>query len=145
MRIITLAALLLGTSACYNAVPITVGSATPARDVEVHLTDRGTENVAAVVGPGTISIRGRPVTGPAADSLRVGVIQTTVRGGEERLWKRELVGIAHGDIGSLAEYRLSVPRTAAVVAAAVAGAFVTRLGVVGLRDTRRNRRPPTGQ
>ena len=145
MRLLACVVLALGTVACYNAVPITAGTATPAREVEVYLSETGTENLAALVGPGTISIKGRPVAGPALDSLRLGVIQTTLRSGEERLWKREMVGISHADIARLAEYRLSVPRTAAVVAAVVAGALVTRAGAISLSDSRKRSPRPTGQ
>jgi len=145
MRLLASAALALVTAGCYNSAPITVGTVSPTRDVELYLNDRGVENLAALLGPGTVSIKARPVAGPALDSLRIGVIQTTLASGEERLWKREVVGVSHADIARVTEYRLSASKTAVIVAAVVAGAVVTRMGAVAINDSRKNRPRPTGQ
>lgn len=120
----TLAAWLL--SACYGYVPVAQPPAAEAQ-VRVTLTDAGTATMVGAVGPSIELIDGRLVRADA-DSVVLGVTQTTSRRGVESDWRGERIAVPRSGVATVEARRLSRVRTALAVAGGVA---VLVAGAVG--------------
>ena len=145
MRVRSLSiAALSACAACYDTIPITSQQATPGLELQVDLSDNGAQHMAALLGPGTVSVKGR-LAQAVNDSLHLAVTTTTLQNGEDRMWKSELVTIPMSDVAHVGEYRLSKPRTVVVVASVVLGAIAARMGFSGSVGTKSSRNPPAGQ
>ena len=100
----------------------TPGPAPLGRDVEIELTDAGSANMARLVGPNVISIRGR-TTEVRGDSLHLTVESILKRRGTDELWSNEPLGIAHSDIASVSMRRFSVVRSSLLALTVIGGAL----------------------
>jgi len=101
----------------------TPGPAPLGRDVEIELTDAGSANMARLVGPNVISIRGR-TTEVRGDSLHLAVESILKRRGTDELWSNEPLAIAHSDISSVSTRRFSVARSSLLALTVIGGAVV---------------------
>jgi hypothetical protein len=126
---------------CYETVPITAAAPRAGGEVEVRLTDRASNAMTQLVGDRVAAVRGH-YAGASADTIRLNVLGVTRRDGREDFWKGEPLGIARADIATLSERKLSRPRTVGVVALAVVGATLVKLGLDGRTNTTGTRIPP---
>lgn len=105
-------------TACYDySAPATPG-VSPASEVRLTLTDLGSAELAAQVGPRIESVDGR-VRRATADTIVLAVTRTVGRDGREAEWRGELVAVSTRQVATLRERRLSPVRTAVAVAAGV--------------------------
>jgi hypothetical protein len=118
---------------CYETVPITAAAPRAGGEVEVRLTDRASNAMTQLVGDRVAAVRGH-YAGASADTIRLNVLGD--------FWKGEPLGIARADIATLSERKLSRPRTVGVVALAVVGATLVKLGLDGRTNTTGTRIPP---
>lgn len=116
------ALVLLGGCYSYSRV----ASPPPAgTDVEVELTDAGSSDLARLVGPNVVSIRGR-VNELGSDTLVLAVESVLKRSGTDEYWSKEPLGIARTSIASIATRKFSAARTGLLVLTAIGGALVVR-------------------
>lgn len=136
-------ALLLG--ACYAYTPITTLPTSPEARVRLELTDAGTAQMAAQVGPGIGSIEGR-VAGADADSIRLRTVATTTRTGVQSFWNGEVVVVPRSSVANLTERRLARGRSILLGGSALAIGLVvgaTASGALGGGGRPRPGPPPS--
>jgi hypothetical protein len=87
----------------------------------VQLTDRGTADLAHLLGPSVGAVEGRVL---AADdsALTLAVLLTRRRDGVESFWRGERVTVARGQVAWLGTRSLARGRSALLAGAVVAGA-----------------------
>jgi hypothetical protein len=137
--------LLVSAAACYNTVP--VGNTTPVvgKELVIQLTDAGSAQLSGALGQTTTEVRGLYVDS-SPDTVRLGIIATTLANGEERLWNHEIVGIPRQYIARLGQKELSSGKTAGVAVLAVLAAAAVKIGFSGVTGSNgRNGGPPAGQ
>lgn len=119
-RIAVLLALVVVTG-CFSYAH-TPGPAPLGRDVEIELTDAGAANMARLVGPNVVSIRGR-TTEVRGDSLHLTVESILKRRGTDEIWSDEPLAIALSDISSVRTRRFSVLRSSLLALTVIGGAI----------------------
>lgn len=125
-RIFTLLAVIV-LSGCYSysliASPPQSGT-----DVEVELTDSGSADLARLVGPNVVSIRGR-VTEFGPDTMRLAVESVLKRSGTDDYWSNEPLAIGRASLASIATRKFSAVRTGLLALSAIGGAIIVRTAV----------------
>lgn len=112
---------------CYSytrvAAPPSVGA-----DVEVELTDAGSAELARLVGPNVVSLRGRVLElGP--DTVSLSVESILKRTGVDEYWSRESLGVPRTSIASIATRKFSAGKTGMLALTAIGGAFLVRAAI----------------
>ena len=105
--------------ACHGYAPITVETAPANAPVRVALTDRGSADLAALLGPRTRVVRGH--VADRADSvvvLRVTGVQR--EGADEEAWRGEPVRVPLSAVARIERETLSRPRSALLAGGVVA-------------------------
>ena len=108
-----------GVGACHSYAPITPDAAPAHVPVRVALTDRGSADLAALLGPRTRVVRGH--VADRADSavvLRVTGVQR--EGSDEEAWRGEPVRVPLAAVASFERETLSRPRSALLAGGVVA-------------------------
>jgi hypothetical protein len=146
MNATRLAALLLVSAVgCYNTVPVANTTPAAGEELVVQLTDAGSAQLSGALGQTTTHVRGLYVDS-TPDTLRLGVIATTLVNGEERLWNHETVAIPRQYIATLARKELSSGKTAGAAVLGVLAAVAVKMGFSGVTGTNgHNGGPPAGQ
>lgn len=125
-RIFLLAALALLTG-CYSysrvAAPPSAGT-----DVEIEFTDAGSAELARLIGPNVVSVRGR-VAEMGSDTLRVAVESVLKRSGTDEYWSKESLAIARPQIASISTRRFSAGRSGLLALTAIGGALLVRTAI----------------
>lgn len=125
-RIFLFAALVL-LSGCYSysrvAAPPAVGT-----DIEVELTDAGAADLARLVGPNVVSIRGR-VNELEPDTVHLAVESVMKRSGVDEYWSKEPLAVSRGSIASVATRKFSAGRSAMLALTAIGGSFIIRAAI----------------
>lgn len=125
-RIFPLVALAL-FGGCYSytraAAPPQAGT-----EIEVELTDAGSAELARLVGPNVVSIRGR-VNEMSADTVGLAVASVLKRSGTDEYWSREPLAISRTHIASIATRKFSAARTGALALTAIGGALLLRSAI----------------
>ncbi len=103
---------------CYVYTPVATTVPPAGEHVRLTLTDSGTANLAAQLGPSTVALSGRFVD-DSADSYLVSVLGTRRRGGMESDWAGEQVAIPRNLVADMEQRTFSRTRT-----------FITGVGVV---------------
>ena len=116
------------TAGCYTAIPIAGGEARMGRRIEVDLTDVGTVEMAAQVGPRIHSLTGDVTALSDRDVVLALRAVSDVRG-IETFWAGEQVTVPRTNIGRVAERRLSRGRTTAFSVGMLAGLYLVARGV----------------
>ena len=112
-------------AACYVYHPVP-GSAAPTTDeVRMALTDAGTADLAAQLGPSIVEVTGRLVSN-SADAYVVSLLGTRTRGGIEATWRGERVTVQRSLVSRLDERRFSRTRTALLGFGTIVAALVAR-------------------
>jgi hypothetical protein len=112
------AALLTG---CYDYIESPSGGFAPDAQVRATLTDAGSAQMGAVLGPRVTSVDGR-VERAGTDSLVLRVSRVALFSGAENEWNGERVALPASALGSVRERRLDRPRT--VLAVVILGGAV---------------------
>lgn len=114
---------------CYVYRPLGSAAPRPGSLVRASLTEAGSDELRAQVGPQVAAIDGRVVSAASqpvmAEPLVLGVTQTTNHSGTEQDWKGERVAIPRSAIASLRERTLSRGRTALATGAVVTALIAT--------------------
>lgn len=125
-RLFPLVALVL-LGGCYSysrvASPPSAGT-----DVEVELTDAGAADLARLVGPNVVSIRGR-VNELGSDTLLLAVESVLKRSGTDEFWSKEPLPIPRISIASIATRKFSAARSGLLALTAIGGALVVRTAI----------------
>lgn len=110
---------------CYVYRPVT-GTIPPTGDrVRLTLTDAGTANLAAQLGPSTTELSGRVVQ-DSADAYLVSVLGTRARSGVEAGWRGEQVTVPRSLVASLEQRRFSRTRTVLMSVGAIVAVLAAR-------------------
>lgn len=125
-RIFPLVALVL-FGGCYSYSRV---GASPAigSDIEVELTDAGAADLARLVGPNVVSIRGR-VNELAPDTVHLAVESVMKRSGVDEYWSKESLAVSRVNIASVATRKFSAGRSAMLALTAIGGAFIVRAAI----------------
>lgn len=114
-----LVALLAG---CYVYKPVGTGSPPSGRQVRLTLTDAGTANLAAELGPSVEAVGGR-LTSDSGAAYLLALSETRKRNGVEIDWRGEEVSMSKSFVATLEQREFSRTRTA-VLSAGVVSAIV---------------------
>lgn len=125
MRLRHIALLVPLLAGCYTYRP--VGSATPPNGhlVRLSLTDAGTANLAAELGPSVVAVDGR-LMNDSGDAYLLAVSDSRKRNGIEMGWQGEQISISKSLISTIQERKFSRTRTMLVSAGLIAGIFIAR-------------------
>lgn len=131
MRIAPVAALVL--CGCYVTTPVPLAPAPQAgTKLHVQLTDAGATSLAQYLGPGVGYIDGR-LLAQDDTSMSLAVTATTLRSGNEQMWKGETVSLPHSAIATVQVKKVSWWRSALVAGGLIAA--VTTVGIVKGQST----------
>lgn len=125
-RLFPLVALVL-FGGCYSYSRV-AGSPAVGSDIEVELTDAGAADLARLVGPNVVSIRGR-VNEIEPDTMHLAVASVMKRSGVDEYWSKESVAVARANIASVATRKFSAGRSAMLALTAIGGAFIVRAAI----------------
>lgn len=114
-------------SGCYSYSRV-AGPPQAGTDVEVELTDAGSADLARLVGPNVVSIRGR-ITEFGPDTERLAVESVLKRSGTDEYWSKEPLALARTSIASVATRKFSASRTGLLALTAIGGAFIVRTAI----------------
>lgn len=141
-RIFPLAALFL-LGGCYSysrvAAPPEVGT-----DIEVELTDAGSADLARLVGPNVVSIRGR-VNELETDTVHLAVESVMKRSGVDEYWTKESLAVPRGNIASIGTRKFSAGRSALLALTTIGGAFIVRTAIEAAVNGDTDKPRPPGQ
>lgn len=110
---------------CYVYRPAPVTAPPIGAEVRLTLTDLGTANMAAQVGPSTEALAGKLVDDSAGHYL-VSLLGTRQRSGIEVGWRGERVSVPSTLVARVEERRFSRKRTVLMTIGLVAGTFLAR-------------------
>lgn len=114
-------------SGCYSYSRM-ASSPQSGTDVEVELTDTGSADLARLVGPNVVSIRGR-VTEFGPDTVRLAVESVLKRSGTDEYWSNEPLAIGRASLASIATRKFSAVRTGLLAITAIGGALIVRTAI----------------
>ncbi len=126
IRILPLLAVIV-LSGCFSYSRMT-SSPPGGTNVEVELTDAGASDLAPLVGPGVVSIRGR-VTEFGPDTIRLAVESVLKRSGSDEYWSNEPLAISRASLASIATRKFSALRTGMLALTAIGGALIVRTAI----------------
>jgi hypothetical protein len=109
-------------SGCYNYLPLRRSHLVPATYVAVTLTDAGSEELTAYVGPNVYVVRGRFV-GSTERGLALSVFEVETRRGAVLEWKGENVVVPGEFVRSLEERQSATGKTVLLAGVSLAGFF----------------------
>lgn len=134
---------ILFVTGCYYYEPIDKPEPAAGSYLSATLNDAGTDTLSQTIGPDVRSIRGRLLTSDS-QAMHLSVIGVTLHHGEDVTWKGENVTLYRRYVAGVEERRLSRPRTAIIVGAAIAGLVATYkvFQGVGLIPTNTGGPPP---
>jgi len=141
-RIFPLVALLL-FSGCYSYARVS-GSPAVGSDIEVELTDAGAADLARLVGPNVVSIRGR-VNELTPDTVHLSVESVMKRSGVDEYWSKEPLAVSRAHIASVATRKFSAGRSAMLALTAIGGAFIVRAAIESAVNGDTDKPLPPGQ
>jgi hypothetical protein len=110
---------------CYVYQPVANPRPPAGEHVRLTLTDSGTANLAAQLGPSTVALSGRYLA-DSAGSFLVSVLGTRRRGGVESDWGGEQVAIPRSLVAGMERRTFSRTRTIITGVAVVVAALVAR-------------------
>lgn len=141
-RIFPLVALVL-FGGCYSYSRV-AGTPAVGSDIEVELTDAGAADLARLVGPNVVSIRGR-VNELEPDTVRLAVESVMKRSGVDEYWSKEPLAVSRGSIASVATRKFSASRSVMLALTAIGGAFIVRAAIETAVDGGTDKPRPPGQ
>lgn len=101
---------------CYNYLPLGTLEPQVGTQVSAELTGRGTDTLAAAVGPGVTTVRGAVLEAdPAAVILAVASVAN--HWGQQQFWRGERVRLPRGSVQDFQERRFSLGRSVLLGAA----------------------------
>jgi hypothetical protein len=115
----TIALVVLITTGCYTVEPLMTATPPAGTDLVLTLTDKGSTDMAAVVGPRSSGISGKYL-GETADSLYLSVSAVAQQNGNEQFWQGERIAVPRSAVATMRERKLSVAKSALAVGAVVA-------------------------
>ncbi|HSA54569.1 MAG TPA: hypothetical protein VLE53_02645 [Gemmatimonadaceae bacterium] len=132
---LSLAALLV-LPGCYRLAPLETGTPDAGSEVRLALTDAGSLQLAALVGPRVEALEGRTLE-VSDSSLVLAVSSTFDRSGVERPWSNERLSVPLGAVDEIRRRELDRRKTWIVSGASVVGLFlVSRAMGVGQGEAR---------
>ena len=108
---------------CYEYQPITTASAPTGQPVRLTLTDAGSVDLAAALGPSVEQVGGRLLT-DSGDAYLVALSESRKRNGMEIDWRGEQVSISKSLVASIQLRQFSRTRTGFLTAGFVAALVV---------------------
>ena len=123
MRRFALLGAVLTSMACYRYVPAEGAISSSDERVRIELTDRGSADLAHLLGPGPVAVAGRVIA--ATDSqVTLSVLVVEFRRGEEQFWVGESLAIPRPLISRVERRELSRRRTVLAAVTALVGAVI---------------------
>jgi hypothetical protein len=119
---------------CYAYRPAVGGNPVPGERVRFVLTDSGTANMAAQLGPSTEALAGLVIDQPPGNYL-VSVLSTRRRNGVETDWAGEQVTLPRPLVATVEQRHFSRSRTVFASAAIVLGLAIVREAFWGTGGT----------
>ncbi len=110
---------------CYVYSPVRTNSPPTGLPVRLTLTDSGTANLAAELGPSVEAVGGRLLS-DSADAYVVALSESRKRNGMEIDWRGEQVAINKSLVASIQQRQFSRSRTALVTAGLLGGVILSR-------------------
>jgi hypothetical protein len=110
-------------NACYQSVPVSTGVPSVEREVVVELNERGSLDLAPLLGAQLKEVHGRVVSF-SNGIYELSVSQTVSRGGVETLWRGENASIRSDYVRQLQQRELDGKRTTIVTVATVTGVLL---------------------
>lgn len=109
-----------------------VGTSTPpaGHQLRFTLTDAGTANLAAQLGPSVVAVSGRLMQ-ETPESFLVSVVETRKRNGIEMTWMGEQVEISKAIVATVQRREFSRTRTAFVTVGTIAAMVAARAALWG--------------
>jgi len=98
-------------AACYQYEPLVTASAPIGQPVRLTLTDAGTANLAAQLGP-SVEVVGGKLVDDSGDAYLVALSESRKRNGVELDWRGEQVSISKSLVASIQQRQFSPTRTA---------------------------------
>lgn len=131
MRARYLAPMLCLVCACYESIPVELGTVHPGTKLRISLTDAGSDSLARYLGPGVQSVDGKLIQ--TTDSgVSLSVSQIAMRSGLDQFWKGETVVIPKYTLATVQQRRIAKTRSILLGGVLVAALASLRLsGVVG--------------
>jgi hypothetical protein len=111
-------------AACYDYQPLATPSPEPGTYMVATLTDSGSEELARVLGPDVLVVRGRYL-GDSDRGMLVSVSGVETKRGSVLSWAGETVALPVHDVAELEVRKLAKGRSALLVGAGVAGLVAT--------------------
>lgn len=110
---------------CYVYSPVRTDSPPTGLPVRLTLTDAGTANLAAELGPSVEAVGGRLVN-DSGEAYVLALSESRKRNGMEIDWRGEQVSISKSLVASIQQRQFSRSRTAFVTAGLVGGILLAR-------------------
>jgi hypothetical protein len=125
MRIRHISILVPLLAGCYIYKPVSTANSPTGLPVRLTLTDAGTTNLAAELGPSVEAVGGR-LLNDSADVYVVALSESRKRNGMEIDWRGEQVSINKSLVASIQQRQFSRTRTAFVSAGLIGGVLLAR-------------------
>lgn len=119
---------LLSIAGCYQNVPLGAGRPVPGTRIAVHLTDRGTADLAGMLGPSIGTVEGA-LSAWTEDTLAVNVSRVRDRRGSDKVWSGEVLAIPVSVVSMVERRVLDRKRTTFLVAGVAAALYTMFLSV----------------
>ena len=129
---------------CYIYRPINTSTPQPTgQPVRLTLTDLGTANLAAALGPSVEAVSGRLVN-DTGDVYVLALSESRRRNGIEIDWRGEQVSISKTLVANIQQRQFSRTRTGVVTASLIAGMLIARQALWGSGGVFGSDRPGPG-
>jgi hypothetical protein len=116
-------ALLGASSGCYSMKPIDGSTPPPGQDIRLSLSDRGSVEMAPLIGPRIGAIDGRAVQ--SSDSALVVAVQAVVaQGGRSMNWSMERLTVPRSAVSHVSTRTLDARKTWLMAGLTVVGAIM---------------------
>lgn len=127
MRMLPLAALAGALCGCYVSAPLATPNPDTGTQLEIRLTEIGSDSLLRYLGPGVTEVDGKLLHSTSRD-ISVAVQVVSLQNGQEADWSGESVTVPRAAIASLRQRRFSRKRTLLLAGSVLAGGLAIIAG-----------------
>jgi len=143
MRVCCIAVLVPLVAGCYVYNPVSTATPPAGIPIRLTLTDAGTANLAAELGPSVEAVGGRLVN-DSGEAYVLALSESRKRNGLEIDWRGEQVSISKSLVANIQQRQFSRTRTFFVAAGLITGIVVARQTLWGVGGVFGSDRPGGG-